>query len=77
MTKRNRAANKRSLSPIAKNPQIMGGTPCIRGTRIPVRNLVAIHREEGLTAVGIKKKHYPKLEVKDIKYALNWYRRAT
>jgi uncharacterized protein (DUF433 family) len=24
---------------IVRNPEIMGGTPCFRGTRVPVKNL--------------------------------------
>jgi uncharacterized protein (DUF433 family) len=26
-------------SPIASDPEILGGTPCFRGTRVPVKNL--------------------------------------
>lgn len=27
------------MNPIASDPEILGGTPCFAGTRVPVRNL--------------------------------------
>jgi uncharacterized protein (DUF433 family) len=27
------------MAPIARDPEILGGTPCFAGTRVPVKNL--------------------------------------
>lgn len=31
--------NRTQMSPIKVDPEIMSGTPCFRGTRVPVRSL--------------------------------------
>lgn len=56
------------LKRITIEPEKMGGTPCIRGFRIPVATVV------GMIAAGMTEKEilqeYPDLEQEDIKEAL-------
>lgn len=55
---------------IAVDPQVCSGKPCIRGTRIMVKNIL------GLVAGGydLEKilKTYPELEEEDIRQALDY-----
>ena len=55
---------------ITKNPNQMGGVPCIRGMRIPVATVV------GMIADGMSKSEiladYPDLEHEDIDEALRY-----
>jgi len=55
---------------ITVNPGQMGGTPCIRGLRIPVSTIV------GMVADGMTEKEileaYPDLEIGDIREALQY-----
>lgn len=53
----------------------MAGIPCIRGTRIPVRNIVDLSRKLKANASEIKRRYYRDLKVEDIEYALRWYSR--
>jgi uncharacterized protein (DUF433 family) len=53
---------------ISIDHQIMGGAPCIQGTRIPVATVVAMVAE-GMTAEGITAE-FPQLDVEDIHEAL-------
>ena len=56
------------LDRITRNPQVMGGKPCIRGIRVPVGTLV------GLVAAGRSVPEileaYPYVEADDIQQAL-------
>lgn len=56
------------LERITRNPEVMGGKPCIRGMRVTVGTIV------GLVAVGHSNaeilKAYPYLEDDDIRLAL-------
>ena len=56
------------LARITRNPQVMGGKPCIRGMRVTVGTIV------GLMAAGHSKeeilKAYPYLEEEDLLEAL-------
>lgn len=58
---------------IQTNPNIFGGQPVIKGTRIPVARIVALH----VQGYRIKdfKRDYPYLKVtrKDIKDIFNFY----
>jgi uncharacterized protein (DUF433 family) len=36
---RERAYNVDAMNPIKIDPEIMGGTPCFAGTRVPIKNL--------------------------------------
>ena len=53
---------------IVLDPKVMGGKPCIRGTRVTVGNLISLlaagHTEEEILAA------YPYLEREDIREAL-------
>lgn len=60
---------------IQKNPKVLGGQPVIKGTRIPVARIVALHIQ-GYTVKDFKK-DYPYLDLskKDLQeiyqYCLN------
>ena len=60
----------KSLSRITRNPEVMGGKPCIRGMRVTVGAIV------GLLAAGRTNKEvldaYPYLEQEDISEALSY-----
>ncbi len=55
---------------IEHNPMVMGGKPCIKGTRVTVGTIL------GLVASGVSKeeilKLYPYLEPEDIDQALSY-----
>ena len=55
---------------IELSPQVMGGKPCIRGTRVTVGTIVGLlskgHRQEEIL------KLYPYLEAEDIAQALGY-----
>lgn len=55
---------------ITINPKQMGGTPCIRGLRIPVATVVGMVADN-MTEEEILKT-YPDLEKKDIREALHF-----
>ncbi len=58
---------------IEKNPKILGGQPVIKGTRIPVARVVALH----IRGYKIKdfKKEYPYLDLskKDLQEIFRFY----
>lgn len=49
---------------ITVDPALMGGQPCVRGTRIPVETVVG--------AVAVVMADFPSLEVEDVAAALLW-----
>jgi uncharacterized protein (DUF433 family) len=55
---------------ISVDPQIMGGVPCIRGTRIPVAMLVRMIAD-GTTSDELLEE-YPQLTADDIREALRF-----
>jgi uncharacterized protein (DUF433 family) len=55
---------------ITVNPQQMGGTPCIRGLRIPVMTIVGMIGE-GMTESDILAA-YPDLDADDIREAVRY-----
>ena len=59
-----------TLNRITLNPLVMGGRPCIRGTRITVGNIV------GLVAAGHSFEEildeFPELEAEDIRASLTY-----
>jgi uncharacterized protein (DUF433 family) len=64
-------AKKRSLpATIVCNPEIMGGVPTIRGTRIPVE-MILVHLRAGYSRVDIFN-HYPILPLDGIEAAIAW-----
>lgn len=58
---------------IQKNPKIMGGQPVIKGTRIPVARIVALH-VQGYKLKDFKKDYpYLNLTKRDIKDIFGYY----
>lgn len=58
---------------IAINPGILGGKPCVRGTRIPVTMVLEL-MEDGLTFQQVIDDYYPQLTDEDIKACLEYAR---
>jgi uncharacterized protein (DUF433 family) len=58
------------FSRITVNPNLMGGTPCIRGLRIPVATVVGMVGE-GMADTEILNA-YPDLDVEDIREAVRY-----
>jgi uncharacterized protein (DUF433 family) len=61
-------ADEELLQRIVSDPQICGGQPCIRGTRIMVATILS-GLVEGLSAEQITE-HFPSLNVDDIRAAV-------
>jgi uncharacterized protein (DUF433 family) len=57
---------------IAVNPKVLGGKPCVKGTRIPVYMVLELV-EAGISFNEIRTKFYPQLSEEDIK-ACNKFR---
>ena len=57
---------------ICSQPDICGGSPCIKGTRIPVRTLVVYALHYGLTPEDLLS-YYPHLTLAMIYDALAYY----
>jgi uncharacterized protein (DUF433 family) len=55
---------------ISRDPEIMAGVPCIRGTRIPVSTVVA-YVGDGLSAESIVAE-FPQLTVADVMEAFRF-----
>ena len=58
---------------IVVNPEIYGGKPCIRGTRITVTMILEL-LEDGLSFQQIIDDYYPQLSEQDIKACLGYAR---
>jgi uncharacterized protein (DUF433 family) len=56
---------------ILRDPQILGGEPIVRGTRISVRTIVVAHRGWGDTDRILRE--YPQLQPIDVEEALAYY----
>jgi uncharacterized protein (DUF433 family) len=56
---------------VSETPGVCGGYPVVRGTRIPVRILVAVYRESG----GVEQilAMYPHLSPEQVQGALDYY----
>lgn len=67
-------ANRRRKLPatIVSDPNIMGGTPVIRGTRVPADVIVALVRE-GISTLDILE-DYPTIDLDGIRAAVEWGR---
>ncbi|MBI2335613.1 MAG: DUF433 domain-containing protein [Deltaproteobacteria bacterium] len=59
---------KEALNRVVVNPQVAGGEPCIRGTRIYI-SIILDGLAEGLTSQQLID-HYPQLSQEDIQAAL-------
>ncbi len=55
---------------VVSDPRIMGGTPCVRGTRIPAETIL-IEIEGGTPRVEIFH-HYPSLPLDGIEAVMAW-----
>jgi len=58
---------------IASNPKILGGKPCVKGTRIPVYMVLELV-EAGISFEEIRAKYYPQLSDEDIKASIAYAR---
>jgi len=56
---------------ISVNPNICGGKPCIKGTRIPVAMVLDL-LEDGVTFDEILRDYYPHLTVADIQACIEY-----
>ena len=56
---------------ISVDPQICGGKPCIKGTRIPVYMLLEL-LEQGLNFQQIIQNYYPQIDVEQIKACIHY-----
>ena len=56
---------------ISRNPGILGGKPCVTGTRIPVTTILEL-LEDGLSFDDILRDYYPQLTATDIKACLEY-----
>lgn len=56
---------------IAVNPRIHFGKPCVRGTRIPVQDILELVREQ-VDFATIIKDYFPELNIEDIKACIQF-----
>lgn len=56
---------------ISVNPEICGGKPCIKGTRIPVYMILELV-EQGFSFEKITEDLYPQLSFEQIKACINY-----
>jgi uncharacterized protein (DUF433 family) len=60
-------------SRIISNPKILGGKPCIKGTRIAVYTVLELV-EAGISFNDIRTRYYPQLSEEDIKACITYAR---
>ncbi len=58
---------------IVSNPKVLGGKPCVRGTRIPVHMVLELV-EAGISFGEIRAQYYPRLSEADIKACIAYAR---
>ena len=58
-------------SPIAAEPHIHFGKPCVAGTRIPVQCVLELVRD-GISTDGIRRDFYPDLSGDDIRACVRY-----
>ena len=56
---------------ISVKPNVCGGKPCIKGTRIPVIMILEL-LEDGLTFEDILKDYYPHITIADIQACIEY-----
>jgi uncharacterized protein (DUF433 family) len=61
------------ISRIVSNPNILGGKPCVKGTRIAVYMVLELV-EAGISFDEIRAKYYPQLSKEDIKACISYAR---
>jgi uncharacterized protein (DUF433 family) len=58
---------------IVSNPKVLGGKPCVKGTRIPVYMILELV-EAGIPFNEIRTQYYPQLADEDIKACVAYAR---
>jgi len=58
---------------IVSNPRVLGGKPCVKGTRIPVCMILELV-ETGIPFNEIRTQYYPQLSEEDIKACIAYAR---
>ncbi len=58
---------------ISVNPQVSGGKPTVKGTRIPVAMVLELI-EDGLDFDQIRRDYYPDLSIEDLRACLEYAR---
>lgn len=58
---------------IVSNPRVLGGKPCVKGTRIAVYMVLELV-EAGISFNEIRTKFYPQLSEEDIKACVSYAR---
>ena len=58
---------------IVSNPKVLGGKPCVQGTRIPVCMVLEL-MEAGISFPEIRAKYYPQLSEEDLKACVAYAR---
>lgn len=61
----------RARARIVRNPEIVGGAPTIKGTRVPVRAVAGLWRATGDRA--LIQRNYPHLSTDDLEAAIRYY----
>ena len=56
---------------ISVDPEICGGKPCIKGTRIPIYMILEL-LEQGFTFKKIKNDFYPQITINQIKACITY-----
>ena len=56
---------------IVSDPEIVGGAPTIKGTRVPVRAVACVWRATGDRA--LIRRNYPRLSDDDVEAAIRYY----
>ena len=56
---------------VSVNPNVCGGKPCIKGTRIPVTMVLEL-LEDGLTFEDILRDYYPHITIADIRACIEY-----
>lgn len=61
------------MNRITSNPKVLGGKPVIKGTRIPVADILELI-EAGISFDEIRKNYYPQISDEDIKACIHYAR---
>lgn len=64
---------KRLPAEVVSDPEILGGMPVIRGTRVPA-DTIALMVSEGTSNFEILR-HYPSIDLDGIRAAVEWAKR--
>lgn len=64
--------NKWNGNSVKVDNNIMGGAPCLAGTRIPVSSISYLHKNKKISLKEIVTKYYTQLSLDQVKAALEW-----